>query len=198
MQTPPVRASPISQLRSAISDSLVLDVRSSAFRRLPQCHPRQEPRNGRITRKWPATAILPACAWDVYVFRPLFYRPRRVFAEGDQHRMVTRPHGNVTSPAHFPVWFAAAGGEPNGESISECESPSAKKSPLTGSVIHCLRLPLPAHRGQAAYGVRELVTAFWPTPHPNHPVRASRSPNSDLRSPTPCVATAHLPGIRQS
>ena len=29
----------------------VLDVRSSAFRRLPQCHPRQEPRNTRITRK---------------------------------------------------------------------------------------------------------------------------------------------------
>ena len=113
-------------------------------------------------------------------------RRRRVFAEGDQNRMVTRPHGNVTSPAHFPVWFAAAGGEPNGESISECESPSAKKSPLTGSVIHCLRLPLPAHRGQAAYGVRELVTAFWPTAACKHP--SSRIP--DL--PTPICDLRYL------
>ncbi len=89
-------------------------------------------------------------------------------------------------PAHFPVWFAAAGGEPNGESISECESPSAKKSPLTGSVIHCLRLPLPAHRGQAAYGVRELVTAFWPTAACKHP--SSRIP--DL--PTPICDLRYL------
>ena len=51
MQTPQFARprSPNSDLRSPTP--CVLDVRSSAFRRLPQCHPRQEPRNTRITRK---------------------------------------------------------------------------------------------------------------------------------------------------
>ena len=46
--------------------------------------------------------MIPACRWGVYGFRPSFYRPRRVFAEGDQHRMVTRPHSRATSPTYFP------------------------------------------------------------------------------------------------
>ena len=56
--------------------------------------------------------MIPACRWGVYGFRPSSYRPRRVFAEGDQHRMVTIPDPRQSHiPRAFPQCFAAAGGE---------------------------------------------------------------------------------------
>ena len=56
--------------------------------------------------------MIPACRWGVYGFRPSSYRPRRVFAEGDQHRMVTIPDPRQRHiPRAFPQCFAAAGGE---------------------------------------------------------------------------------------
>ena len=96
----PVRASPISQLRSAISDSQVLDLRRSAFRRLPQYRSRHEPPNARIRRKWPATAIAPGLPVEASRCLPRHPRPRRVFVVGDQNRMVTIP-----DPRHIPACF---------------------------------------------------------------------------------------------
>ncbi len=56
--------------------------------------------------------MIPACRWGVYGFRPSSYRPRRVFAEGDQHRMVAIPDPRQSHiPRAFPQCFAAAGGE---------------------------------------------------------------------------------------
>ncbi len=107
--------------------------------------------------------MIPACR-GVYGFRSLFYGPRRVFAEGDQHRMVTRPHGNVTSPAHFPRRFAAAGGERT-HSLALRARTRWRVSPTSTQRQQVDRAfwSLPPHRGEAAYGVRELVPAFWST-----------------------------------
>ena len=92
----PVRASPISQLRSAISDTLRPRARNRNRLCISLCSlrfllfilffvfvlasivphfRRGEPRNTRNTRKWPATAIFPACRWKLHDFCPSAHAP---------------------------------------------------------------------------------------------------------------------------
>ena len=92
----PVRAFPISQLRSAISDTLCPRARNRTRLCISLCSlcfllfilffvfmlasivtqfRRGEPRNTRNTRKWPTTAILPACRWKLYDVCPSAHGP---------------------------------------------------------------------------------------------------------------------------
>ena len=86
-----------------------------AFRRFPQCRPRQEPRKTRNTRKVgkdDTCVLLPVQASRCLPQRRL----RRVFAEGDQHRMVTiqdpwQRHVPTVSPFVLPPAAANRTGE---------------------------------------------------------------------------------------
>ena len=89
----PVRASPISELRSAISDTLRPHARNRNRLCISLCFllfilffvfvlasivthfRRGEPRNTRNTRKWPTTAILPACRWKLHDVCPSAHAP---------------------------------------------------------------------------------------------------------------------------
>ena len=149
----PVHASPISQLRSAISDTLCSRARNRNRLCISLCSlrflrfllfilffvfvlasivthfRRGEPRNTRNTRKWPTTAILPACRWKLHDVCP-----------------------SAHAPGVFPLHAAA---KPH----MEC----GNLLPLSGL-----------------------------QPRADTPVRAFRSPNSDLRSPTPCVLVLEI------
>ena len=133
-----------------------------------------------------AKTMIPVCRWDVYGFRPSFYRLRRVFAEGDQHPMVTRPHGNVTSPTHFPVWFAACRRRTDplacASSLYALARPPYKHAArASGSDVSVLAVPR-----RSRLGVRELVTAFWYAAACEHPQFA----RPDL--PTPICDLRHM------
>ncbi len=72
--------------------------------------------------------------------------------------------------------------------------PYKHAAPASGSGVSVLALPRRSRLWSAGTCSRFLAYTACKHPLLAHP----RSPNSDLRSPTPCVATAHLPGIRQS
>ena len=131
--------------------------------------------------------MIPACRWGVYGFRPSFYRPRRVFAEGDQHRIVTRPHGNVTSPTYFPDVLPPQAA--NGPTRIRFELVRAGASPLQArSTSKWIRRFGPGFAAAKPPWSAGTCYRFLAYSRPQTPQFArSRSPNSDLRSPIPRV-----------
>ena len=155
--------------------------RSQLDRVLSHDSPSREPsRRNHERHERLAKTMIPACRWDVYGFRPSFYRLRRVFAEGDQHRMVIILDPRQRHiPHRFPTFCRRRRRtDPLACASSFCalaRPPYKHAARASGSGVFpglC--------RGEAAYGVRELVPAFWSTAARKHP--SSRVPISQLRS----------------
>ena len=150
---------------------------------------RGEPRNTRNTRKVgkdddPGLPVGRLRFPPVVLAPPARFRGRRSAPYG--HPAPWQRH----IPRAFPRCFAAAGGERT-HSLAFRASARSRVPPTSTQreqVDPAFRSWL--SRGEAAYGVRELVTAFWPTAAPKHP--SSRVPISQLRSPTPCVLVLEI------
>ena len=131
--------------------------------------------------------MIPACRWGVLRFPPVVLPPPARFSPKALSTVwsPSRPHANATSPAHFPDVFAAAGGErTHSHTLRACTRwripPTSTQRKQVGPAFRSWLC-----RGEAALECGNLFPLSGLQPPANTPVRASRSPNSDLRSPTP-------------